>query len=370
MEWKKTGIWKYRWVWALVAFMMAFAQFPMAVEQFYSKGVYPYWGKLLRLITGWCPFSVGDALYVVLIGYGIVIVFNFFYVGIRNKKWPDFNNGLLTIVVFFAWVFIAFKASWGLNYDRIEIGQALGISANTYTLPELKSLNNQLILRLNDARRQIPGDSLPEVSWDEQKDIAIKAYQQLAAQNPTFTYSYPALKKCSWNFLGEWVGFTGYFNPFSGEAQVIADLPSILQPYISCHEIGHQIGYARESEASFAGLLAAGASTNIRLKYSLYLDLYSLMQQELWRNYAAIGDSAGLRQQFDSNRQRLDTLVKLDRKAIRRYFQLRSHQITPAFTQLYTQYLKANDQASGMLSYSEVLGWLLAYQKKYGENSW
>ena len=143
--------------------------------------------------------------------------------------------------------------------------------------------------------------------------------------------------------MGEWIGFTGYFNPFSGEAQVKADLPSILLPYTTCHEIGHQIGYARESEASFAGLLAASAAT---------------------------GDSAGLRQQFDSNQHRLDTLVKLDRKAIRRYFQQRTHQITPAFTQVYSQYLKANGQASGMLSYSEVLGWLLAYQKRYGEKSW
>ncbi len=170
--------------------------------------------------------------------------------------------------------------------------------------------------------------------------------------------------------MGEWIGFTGYFNPFSGEAQVKADLPSILLPYTTCHEIGHQIGYARESEASFAGLLAASASKDKRVKYSLYLDLYALMQQELWRNYAASGDSTGLRQQYDSNQQRLDTLVKLDRKAIRRYFQQRTHQITPAFTQVYTQYLKANGQASGMLSYSEVLGWLLAYQKKYGERSW
>jgi hypothetical protein len=277
---------------------------------------------------------------------------------------------MIKLAVFLAWAYVAFKVCWGLNYDRPEIGHGLGISATIYTLPELKNLNDQLIQRLNEARRQIPGDSLPEVSWDEQKELVLKGYKQLAAQNPSFTYSYPAIKKCTWNFLGDWIGFTGYFNPFSGEAQVKADLPSILLPYTSCHEIGHQIGYARESEASFAGLLAAGASKDVRLKYSLYLDLYSLMQQELWRNFAANGDSTGLRQQFDSNRQRLDTLVKLDRKAIRRFFQQRSHQITPAFTQVYSQYLKANGQASGMHSYNEVLGWLLAYQKKYGEKSW
>ena len=370
MEWKKTELWKHRWLWAGLALIFTFSQFPKAVEQFYSTGFYPFWGKFLRLLLGWCPFSIGDAIYVFAIGYGIVIILKFLYIGFRFKKWPAFGKVLLKLVVYLAWVYIVFKISWGFNYDRPEIGQSLKITPSAYTLPELKSLNNQLIQRLNDARARIPGDSLPAISWKEQKELAYDGYQQLAATNRAFTYSFPSLKKCSWNFLGEWIGFTGYFNPFSGEAQVKADLPSILLPYISCHEMGHQIGYARESEASFAGLLAASASKDVRLKYSLYLDIYSLIQQELWRQYAATGDSTGLRQQFDSNRQRLDTLVKLDRKAIRRYFQQRTHQITPAFTQVYTQYLKANGQASGMLSYSEVLGWLLAYQKKYGENNW
>ena len=370
MEWNKTELWKHRWLWAGLALVFTFSQFPEAVEQYYSTGFYPYWGKFLRLLLGWCPFSIGDAFYVFAIGYGIVIISKFLYIGFRNKKWPAFGKVLLKLSIFLAWVYIVFKISWGFNYDRPEIGQSLKITPSAYTLPELKSLNNQLIQRLNDARARIPGDSLPAISWKEQKELAYDGYQQLAAKNPAFTYSFPSLKKCSWNFLGEWIGFTGYFNPFSGEAQIKADLPSILLPYTTCHEIGHQIGYARESEASFAGLLAASASKDKRVKYSLYLDLYSLMQQELWRQYEATGDSTGLRQQFDSNRQRLDTLVKLDRKAIRRYFQQRTHEITPAFTQVYTQYLKANGQASGMLSYSEVLGWLLAYQKKYGENSW
>jgi hypothetical protein len=370
MEWSKTELWKHRWLWAGLALVFTFSQFPEAVEQYYSTGFYPYLGKFLRLLLGWCPFSIGDAIYVFAIGYGIVIIFKFLYIGFRYKKWPAFGKVLLKLTVYLAWVYIVFKISWGFNYDRPEIGQSLKITPSAYTLPELKSLNNQLIQRLNDARAQIPGDSLPAISWKEQKELAYDGYQQLAAKNRAFTYSFPSLKKCSWNFLGEWIGFTGYFNPFSGEAQVKADLPSILLPYTTCHEIGHQIGFARESEASFAGLLAASASKDVRLKYSLYLDIYSLIQQELWRQYAATGDSTGLRQQFDSNRQRLDTLVKLDRKAIRRYFQQRTHQITPAFTQVYTQYLKANGQASGMLSYSEVLGWLLAYQKKYGENSW
>lgn len=370
MQWNANRFWKTGIICALAILIFIFAQFPAAVERYYASAFYPIFGKYYRLLTGWCPFSMGDILYVVASLYGIFIFFKIVYVWVRSKQWPSLSKFFFKSLTLLALVYLIFKLCWGLNYDRQDIGQSLGIAAGSYSLSELKMLNTQLIQRLNDARSKIPGDSLPTISWEEQKNIAVDAYLSLAKQHPRFNYANPSIKKCSWNFLGDWIGFTGYFNPFSGEAQVKGDLPGILQPYITCHEIGHQIGYARESEASFVGLLAASASQDIRLKYSLYLDLFSLMQQELWRQYASIGDSIGLRQQLDSNRQRLDTLVKLDRRAIRRYFQQRSHQITPAFTQVYTQYLKANGQASGMLSYSEVLGWLLAYQKKYGENQW
>jgi len=370
MQRKEIKIGGVRWIFLLVVLILIFSQFPALVEKYYGNGFYPFFGKYFRLLTCWCPFSIGDLLYVSAIIYASFIFFKFLYVGFRFGQWPSIKGVFYKTFVWLAFVYVFFKLCWGLNYDRLDIGQSLNITAGAYTLPELKKLNAQLIQRLNNARSKIPGDSLPSISWEEQKKLAIDAYTILSKQNPSFSYANPSIKKCSWNFWGDWVGFTGYYNPFSGEAQVKADLPGILQPYITCHEIGHQIGYARESEASFAGLLAASASQDIRLKYSLYLDLYALLQQELWRQYAAVGDSSGLRLQLDSNRQQLDTLVKLDRRAIRRYFQQRSHQITPAFTQVYAQYLKANGQASGMLSYSEVLGWLLAYQKKYGDNRW
>jgi hypothetical protein len=35
--------------------------------------------------------------------------------------------------------------------------------------------------------------------------------------------------------------------------------------------------------------------------------------------------------------------------------------------QLYGEFLKANEQPSGRVSYSEVIVWVIAYYKKYGK---
>ena len=80
MEWKKNGFWQHRRLFVAVALVFTFSQFSEAVERYYSTGFYPYWGKFLRLLTGWCPFSIGDAIYVFAIGYGIVLFSQFLYI--------------------------------------------------------------------------------------------------------------------------------------------------------------------------------------------------------------------------------------------------------------------------------------------------
>jgi hypothetical protein len=65
----------------------------------------------------------------------------------------------------------------------------------------------------------------------------------------------------------------------------------------------------------------------------------------------------------------LDTSVKRDRKAIRQFFRTRTHAVTPAFNELYAQYLRMNGQKEGMRSYREVVGWILAEERSRGRKT-
>jgi hypothetical protein len=70
---------------------------------------------------------------------------------------------------------------------------------------------------------------------------------------------------------------------------------------------------------------------------------------------------------MEYNNQHIDTLVQKDRKLIRDFFYKRKNNIVPISNSLFDQFLKMNKQVSGITSYNEVLGWLLAYQAKYGK---
>lgn len=364
-RWKEFGR-QYRYLLLAVPVVVVFSFFPFAVEHYYSRGFYPLFSRALRTITGWLPFSVGDVIYVGGILYLIILIagwlFNRF---VRKRK---FDTGLLLkkMVVAGLWLYVIFKIFWGLNYDRPTVGETRQLGKPEYTLEELTRFNDRLISALNSSRSAIPGDTLPMIVFPDILQLTGKAYAALASTSPELQWREPALKKSLLAELGDWVGYTGYYNPFTGEAQVRAEIPDILLPYIACHEVAHQLGYARESEASYVGWLASEALDDARLRYSAALDLYDQVQQELWRMYALQGDSAGLRRQMQENARRLDTAVKRDRRAIREFFRSRTHGVTPAFNELYAQYLRMNGQKEGMRSYREVVGWILAEERSRG----
>jgi glucose-6-phosphate dehydrogenase assembly protein OpcA len=100
-----------------------------------------------------------------------------------------------------------------------------------------------------------------------------------------------------YSYAGNILGFEGYYNPFSGEGQVNTTVPVFEQPFVACHEIGHQVGYAKENEANFAGFLACRLHTSPVFRYSVYFDMYNYSINELYRN-----DSSRARQYIDSTR--------------------------------------------------------------------
>src|SRR5579863_6520027 len=60
---------KITWGCLVVAavFIMVFANFPAAVEKYYSRGIYPIIARMQRLLFGWIPFSIGDLLYAAVV---------------------------------------------------------------------------------------------------------------------------------------------------------------------------------------------------------------------------------------------------------------------------------------------------------------
>jgi hypothetical protein len=349
-------------------FLFCLSYFPYTVETWYSVGWYPKLGQILRQITAKLPFSLGDIFYLLLFIYLIVNVLRFFLQGSKarfSKDW--FIRGGYQSLRFLLICYIFFKLIWGLNYNREGIAYQLYLQPKPYTLIDITELTNQLIDSLNATRKLLPDSILPQPSIEQIKAEALKNYAYASKNYSFLSYKNPSVKASLFSEAGDYIGFTGYFNPFSGEAQLRTDIPRILIPYVCSHEMAHQLGYASETEANFVGYLAASKSAQAYTRYSMYLELFSYAQGEEIFQYGRSKDYQAFDSIIKQNRLRLDTLVKKERKEIREFFRRKHKAVTPAFTNLYDQYLKLNNQEKGVESYDQVIGWLIAYKKKYGK---
>ena len=352
----------------LIVLIQTAELFPFWVEKKYSTGWYQHISFALRNITGWFPFSLGDIGYVLFGTWLSVKMIRFIIQIIRRQfSWKLLGHTISKTLNGLLWIYIWFSILWGMNYSRQGIAYQLQLHQEEYCKEDVKVLTNQLIVKINELRQQIKDTTLPQPGLNTVFAEANRCYETAEKEYPFLSHPTASIKSCLYSPLGSYFGFTGYYNPFSGEAQVRSDIPRILIPYIACHEMAHQIGYASESEANFVGYITASASADIYFRYSVYLDLFSYAQSEEIKLYFLDHDISGLKNVIKENRTQLDSLVRKDRKEIREFFSKRENKVSPVVSNMYDQYLKMNKQFAGINSYNEVIGWLIAYQKKYGK---
>ncbi len=346
---------------ALSVAIKIFSLFPYAVEKYYSTGVYVYISKFQRWLLGWIPFSVGDLLYAaatIYIIYNIFIFFRHLYKKQVGKHYMIYLVLKLISTAFF--IYVVFNMLWGLNYNRMGIASQLQMKVEKYDTEELKGLVQVLVNRLN-ATYAASRFSLDDLK--KKKTLfsgSATAYSHASEIYPQLTYSPISVKPSLYSYLGNYLGFTGYYNPFSGEAQVNTTVPVFVQPFTTCHEVGHQLGYAKENEANFAGVLSAKSSSDSAFRYALYFDLYSYAIRDLYRRDTS---------QAAFFRNQLLPGVRADFANLRKFYQRYTNPLEPYIRKAYANYLKANEQPMGMMSYNEVVAMVIAYRKKNGSES-
>ncbi len=327
------------------------------IEKNYAIGFYPRLSSILRIIFGWLPFSLGDILYSIVtvsvlwqLGKFIVRLFH------KTDSWRKKLAPLLTAATILLFVYVYFYLFWGLNYYRQGIEEQLGLKNGEFDKQELIDLNQYLLTQVNN-RKEICLQKKDTVMSNERMFLsALDGYQKLEKQFPFLRYKHASLKPSMFGKIGNYVGFQGYYNPFTGEGQVNTAIPNFLQPYVVCHEMGHQIGYASESEANFVGFLAATNSSDTLMQYSSYLDMFLYA----WGNLKAV-DSVAAKQMGEQ----IHTGIKRDLKTYRTFINNHRTFLSDWTDKLYDYYLKQNRQRKGIESYGEVTGWLIAYQQKY-----
>ena len=333
--------------------------YPDWVEKYYTYGIYPVISKVQRILFGWIPFSIGDLFYGFLILVIILKTFQFFKLLFRKKLNKEyFIAGLQQFIFFFLFVYVFFNLLWGLNYNRLGIASQLNLDMKKYTVADLDSFTTILQKRLNEYAPLV--DKAQRDSFAKKKKLfneTFFAFSSATMQYPFLKLTSKSIKPSLYSYAGNYLGFQGYYNPFSGEGQVNTTIPGFLEPYVAMHEMAHQAGYAKENEANFVAFLACRNYSSNILFYSLYFNLYTYSIVDLWKKDSV---RAG-----ELQKQLHPQEVK-DLAEMRKFYKKYENPVEPVINWLYGHFLKANNQPGGKKTYNEVVALMIAYYKKYG----
>lgn len=341
-----------------IIFVKWMIKYPLIIEKYYSNGIYLYVSKILRFLLGWLPFSVGDVCYFLIVVWLIRSIIKFFKR--KPKKWIQ---AFFAITAKLSIVYFVFHLFWGFNYYRQPLHKNLSLEIPIYNVEELSLLTEKLLIKTQEIHFKITkNDTLPvamALSTSDLYNIACNGYLFLEKKHPQFRYSHSKVKSSLFSLPLTYMGFSGYLNPFTNEAQVNYKIPNYKIPVTATHEIAHQLGYARESEANFIGFLAAISSNNLVLNYSGYIMALRYCLSEIY-----FGD----KDLFDEIMLRLPIGVKKNIMEGREFWEKFENPLEPFFKRFYDLFLKSNNQKKGIKSYGYMVNLLLAYELKNGLN--
>ena len=306
---------------------------PSFIEIGYTNFLY----RLLFLSRAWffnlLPFSLGDLFYLL---FFLVAFYQLLQLKLAHWK-KAFISFLATLSLLFLW----FQLSWGMNYHRTPLLEKLP-GENQYTLEELTQLTIHLAENANELHLVLSPEEEKEVTYPLSRRAIIEKIAHRIPNSPL-----PGKVKISFFSIPlSYMGFSGYLNPFTLEAQVNGQIPKLEIPVTAAHEIAHQQGYAAENEANFIAFLNTYNHPDKRIKYAAVLFAFKYTFNEL----AKVDPEKA---------QEIKCLlypgIIANYTTTNRFWRKFQNPFEPYFKKSYDAYLKANNQTKGIQSYNEVI---------------
>lgn len=341
-------IFLFAFVTLIVIFNLLLPGHPKMVG-WYARQIFRPFQNVRNVLFGYIPFSIGDLLYVlaIILLLSTLISWVYFITKFRTQAhylWAS----VLSFVNVFAFCYAIFFLGWGGNYYKPQLAKYWSLNTtawkDTASLFEFDAL---LIERLNQLAPQYRPQTFKEVNQE-----AKAAFRELT-DSKTRLHGLSA-KPSLFGYFMQYLGIQGYYNPFTGEAQVNRFLPEYMLPFVVCHEMAHQSGIAAEGDANLLSYALCTRSPDPGFAYSGYFNIWLYTH-----NRALLQDSARAVLYYsrlnELSQRHVDTL-----RAIRQQYKGLLNQLSGA---LYDSYLRWHNQKEGIESYFKVVKSAWAFER-------
>ena len=347
----------HRWLLAVAGVLAAF---------YLARGSRPLMNALARYVTqplkrGLAAVSYLTSVSLAEVWYFVLAAALFFYLTWavrqilrRKRKWRSVYGFAMGLVCAGLTVWAAFCLLWGVNYYTDSFQQQSGVYAKGATVEELRQVTAYFAGQLSASSETVSRDEngLFAVSRQEILSQATAVYPNSYEAFPTLRMTDRAPKAVNMSGVMSAMDFTGFYFPFTGEANVNMDSPAAFLPATAAHEMAHERGISSEQECNFIAIVTSTTCGIPSYVYSGWLLGYIHLGNALFE---------ADRDAWQEIRDSLPENVIKDMEENNAYWAAWKGTVSAATSKAYDSLLKGYGETAGIQSYGTVVDMLVAY---------
>ncbi len=162
---------------------------------------------------------------------------------------------------------LVFMLVFGLNYQRPPLVETLGYDQRHANADELDAMTRAVVegVNRNYDEAHAEGYAVPDTA--RVFEILEESYAREAELSSFVTEGFGPPKPVYFSDALTRLGISGVYFPFTGEPNFNADAREFERPFSIAHEMAHQRGFARESEANFVAFLVCTHAADPFVRY-------------------------------------------------------------------------------------------------------
>ncbi len=319
-----------------------------------EKAVRPLHRALGRL-NAHLPFSAAEALIALavcaLLGY---LAFQLAALLRKGERGSRLYRTLVTLVSAPLTVYALFCMMWGVYYYADDFSTKSGFESGEVSVEQLESVTRYFAALADEYAPQVERDGEGCCCADRAEILrrSPEVFAKTEEEWPCLAGPPLAAKGIRCSRVMSYLDFSGFFFPFTAEANVNMDCPVSDLPATVAHELSHQRGVAKEQEANFTAVLACLDYGDPNYVYSAALLAYTHLGNALAR---------ADREAWQSIYESLDETVKRDLAERTAYWRQFRTPVQKASNAVYEGFLHSYDQTLGLKSYGACVDLLVHY---------
>ncbi len=339
----------FSWIW--LAFYFLFRDRREWMNAICRRLVRP-WHSAAGRFYSLMRFSAAEWLYVLWILMAVGFLVQLVLCVKRRHSMEAYYRWLVSVLTMASTLFALFCLWWGVLYYSDSFTRQAGLDRRPISVDELQSVTEYFAQRANDASYRVERDErgVFTADLDALFDHSTVLYHAVEKEYPCLSGPDLRAKPAVFSKLMSWLNNTGYFCPYTAEANVNVDCTMALIPATVAHELAHQRGVAREDEANFAAVLACMADGDDTFTYSgalmAYVYLGNALHSADYQAWLGVYES-------------LNEDVRQDLSDHNAYWDRYETPVAEASDRIYEGFLKTYGDDRGMKSYDACVDLLV-----------